>query len=235
MEKFKVIYLRSCKEIEGGVTEEKNIRQKVDNKGELVVREIEKEEKVAKKSINEKLPMKKDNLLMYQPPLPYPQRFLMKKLDELFSKFLEIFKKININIPFVDALEQMPNYVKIMKEVLLKKRKFEDYKTLKVTKECRAILQKKVATKAKKSSINLTTLSVFKNLVLGVVRPTTITLQLVDRSFTYPRGVIEDVLVKVDKFVFPVNFFVLDMEEDHEIPLILGRPLLATGGALIYV
>ena len=61
------------------------------------------------------------------------------------------------------------------------------------------------------------------------------TLQLADRSIKYPYGVIEDVLVKVDKFYFPVDFTILDIDEDKEIPLILGRPFLATGGALIDV
>ncbi|KAL8473391.1 hypothetical protein ACS0TY_030285 [Phlomoides rotata] len=60
-------------------------------------------------------------------------------------------------------------------------------------------------------------------------------LQLADRTVTYPRGIVEDVLVKVDKFIFPVDFFVLDMVEDKAIPLILGRPFLATGGAMINV
>ncbi|XP_073038128.1 uncharacterized protein [Primulina eburnea] len=74
-----------------------------------------------------------------------------------------------------------------------------------------------------------------KLLKIGEVKPTTISLQLADRSIKYPRGVVEDVLVKVDKFIFPVDFVVLDMEEDREIPLILGRPFLATGKALIDV
>ena len=65
------------------------------------------------------------------------------------------------------------------------------------------------------------------------MKQTTISLQLADRSIKYPRGIIEDVLVKVDKFIFPVDFVVLDMEEDQEVPLILGRPFLATGRALI--
>ncbi|XP_062113993.1 uncharacterized protein LOC133825005 [Humulus lupulus] len=76
---------------------------------------------------------------------------------------------------------------------------------------------------------------VFKKLGLGEVKPTTIILQLIDSSFAYPRGVIEDILVKVNKFVFPADFVVLDMEEDNEIPLILGRPFLAIGGTLIVV
>ena len=78
-------------------------------------------------------------------------------------------------------------------------------------------------------------LSIFKRLGLGEAHPTTITLQLADRSLKHPRGVIEDVLVKVDKFIFPANFIVLDMEEDKEIPIILGRPFLATGRAMIDV
>ena len=60
-------------------------------------------------------------------------------------------------------------------------------------------------------------------------------MQLANRSIKYPRGIIEDVLVKVDKFIFFADFVVLDMEEDEEIPLILGQPFLATGRALIDV
>ena len=58
---------------------------------------------------------------------------------------------------------------------------------------------------------------------------------MVDLSLTFPKGIIEDVLVKVDKFIFPIDFVVLDMEEDEKPPLILGRPFLATSQALIDV
>ena len=78
-------------------------------------------------------------------------------------------------------------------------------------------------------------LSIFRQLGLGEARPPTVTLQPADRSLKHPRGVIEDVLVKVDKFIFPVDFIVLDMEEDREIPIILGRPFLATRRAMIDV
>ncbi|XP_075515708.1 uncharacterized protein LOC142550519 [Primulina tabacum] len=74
-----------------------------------------------------------------------------------------------------------------------------------------------------------------RDLELGEVKPTTITLQLADRSLTYPRGIVEDVLVKVDKFIFPADFVILDMEEDQDAPLIFERPFLATGRALIDV
>ena len=78
-------------------------------------------------------------------------------------------------------------------------------------------------------------LSIFRRLGLGEARPTTVTLQLADRSLKHPKGVIKDVLVKVDKFIFPADFIVLDMEEDKEIPIILGRPFLTTGRAMIDV
>ena len=64
------------------------------------------------------------------------------------------------------------------------------------------------------------------------MKPTSISLQMVDHSFTFPRGIIEDVLVTVDKFIFPVDFVVLDMEEDREMLLILGQPFLAIDKAL---
>ena len=77
--------------------------------------------------------------------------------------------------------------------------------------------------------------SIFKKLKLGEANPTTITLQLADRSLTHLCGIIEDVLVKVDKFIFPTDFIILDMQEDKEVPIILGRPFLATRRVMIDV
>ena len=85
------------------------------------------------------------------------------------------------------------------------------------------------------ASINLTPLSAFRKLGLGEPKATIVFLQLPDRSIKYHRGMIKDVLVKVDKFIFPTDFIVLDMIEDREIPIILGRPFLATGRTLIDV
>ncbi|XP_073017787.1 uncharacterized protein [Primulina eburnea] len=123
----------------------------------------------------------------------------------------------------VEALAQMPSYAKFLKDILSNKRKLVDFETVKLSEECSAILQNKLPPKAK------------DQLGIGEVKHTTISLQLAERSIKYPRGVVEDVLVKVDKFIFPVDFVVLDMEEDREIPLIIGRPFLATGKALIDV
>ena len=66
-------------------------------------------------------------------------------------------------------------------------------------------------------------LSILQKLGLKEPTPSNVTLQLADKSIAYPKGVLEDVLVKVDKFIFPVDFVVLDMKEDQHVPLILGR------------
>ena len=79
-------------------------------------------------------------------------------------------------------------------------------------------------------------LTIFKKLGLGEAKTTIVMLQLVDRSLKHPRGIIEDVLVKVDKFIFTADFIVLDMEEEKEVLIILSmRPFLAMGRALIDV
>ena len=132
-------------------------------------------------------------------PISYPQRLKNSKLDKKFTKFLEVFKKLHINISFSHALEQMPSYVKFMKEILSKKRRLSDFETVNLTEECSAILQQKLPQKLKDpdsftipctignsifekalcdlgASINLMPLSIFKLLGLGEAGPTTVTL-----------------------------------------------------------
>ena len=161
----------------------------------------------------------------------------------------------------------MPNYVKFMKDILSRKRRLSNFETVNLTKEFIAILQKKLPLKLKDpgsftipckignsiferalcelgASINLIPLSILRRLGLGEARPTTVTLELADRSLKHLRGergggggggVIEDVLAKVDKFIFQTDFIVLDMEEDKEIPIILGKPFLTIDRAMIDV
>ena len=66
-------------------------------------------------------------------PIPYPQRLKKNKLDKQFTKFMEVFKKLHINIPFADVLEQMPSYVKFMKDILSQKRRLSDFETVNLT------------------------------------------------------------------------------------------------------
>ena len=87
------------------------------------------------------------------------------------------------------------------------------------------------------ASVNLLPYSVYKQLGLGELKPTTITLSLADRSVKIPKGIVEDVLVKVDKFYYPMDFVVLDTElvatGASYVPIILERPFLATSNAII--
>ncbi|XP_052188814.1 uncharacterized protein LOC127799091 [Diospyros lotus] len=119
----------------------------------------------------------------YVPPIIFPQRLKQNKVDKQFEKFLEVFKQLRINIPFANALAQILAYVKFLKEIMSNKRKLKDYKTIALTIEC--------------ASISLMPLSVCRKFGLKEIQPTTISLQLADRSVKYPSGILENVLVKV--------------------------------------
>ncbi|XP_057444162.1 uncharacterized protein LOC130736342 [Lotus japonicus] len=153
----------------------------------------------------------------------------------------------------------MPTYAKFMKDIVSgRKRLSEVNERIMMTEECSAIVQRKLPQKLKDpgsftipvdiegllgakalcdlgASINLMPLSMFKKLNMGEATPTLMSLQLADRSIKHPYGTAEDVLVRVDKFIFYVDFVILDIEEDSRVPLILGRPFLATGNAKINV
>ena len=77
------------------------------------------------------------------------------------------------------------------------------------------------------------TLSIYKKLGLDDPKPTTMRLLMADRTMKRPIGILHDVLVKVESFIFPADFVILDCEVDFEVPIILGRPFLATGRALV--
>src|SRR5438270_40518 len=83
------------------------------------------------------------------------------------------------------------------------------------------------------ASVNLMPYSLFVKLGIGGMKNTTISLQLADRSIVYPRGVIEDVLIKVEHFIYPVDFVILDMQEDRNVPLILKRSFLRKARTII--
>ncbi|XP_019172806.1 PREDICTED: uncharacterized protein LOC109168221 [Ipomoea nil] len=85
------------------------------------------------------------------------------------------------------------------------------------------------------ASINLMLYGLYKKLYLGTLKLTRICIQLADRSAQYPRGIVEDVLVRVDKFIFPIDFLILDIDPDAKVPFILGRPFIDTSRALIDV
>ncbi|XP_057990548.1 uncharacterized protein LOC131172933 [Hevea brasiliensis] len=118
----------------------------------------------------------------------------------------------------------MPSYVKFLKEILLKKRKLEDYDTIALMEECRAILQNNLPQKLKDPGsysipCHIGNMNIDKALCdLGLnvreLKPTTISLQLADKSIKYLIGILENIPVKVGKLFIPIDFVVLEMEED---------------------
>ncbi|KAK9008896.1 hypothetical protein V6N11_080373 [Hibiscus sabdariffa] len=159
-----------------------------------------------------------------RPPPPFPQRLKKHKADNQFKKFVDMIDQLHIDVPFLEAIDQMPTYAKFLKDIITKKRKIESFII-----PC-SIGDNYVgkALCALGSSVNLMPKSFFMKLGMGIARPTTVILQLVDRSHVRPEGKVEDLLVKVGKFVFRADFLILDCEVDHKAPIILGQPFLAT-------
>ncbi|XP_019239760.1 PREDICTED: uncharacterized protein LOC109219742 [Nicotiana attenuata] len=153
------------------------------------------------------------------PALPFPQKLYREKLDKQFERYLDMLRQVNVNFSFTEVLSQMPAYAKFLKEILTKKRKIEETSVVKLTG----------------ASINLMSLSIYRKLEkeIGEIRSVPISLQLANQTTITPEGIVEDVLVWVDKFVFPVDFIVVNMEENKEVPLILGIPFLATDRAIL--
>jgi len=152
----------------------------------------------------------------------------------------------------------MPTYARFLKELLNKKRKFPEEERVELEVRCSAIIQKAIPQKSCDLgsftlpitvgnlyvgnalldlgvSINLIPLSMLKRIGEVEVRPTRMTLQLAGRSIKRPYDIVEDLLVKVDKFLFPIDFVVMDIEEDVDVPLILGGPFMKTTKVIIDV
>jgi hypothetical protein len=215
------------------------------------VRPVPNEADKQKKKVTEKPPP-------YRPPVPFPQRLAETRLNEQFFKFIEVMKQLHITIPFTEALTQMPTYAKFLKDILSNKRSLGGHETVKLTEQCSAILRSELPPKLEDpgkfsipctigkatirralcdlgASVSLMPRTIFERLGVGELRPTRMTLQLADSSVRLPLGIVEDVPVQVGKFYVPGDFVVMEMEEDKEVPIILGRPFLRTAGALIDV
>ncbi|XP_074314796.1 uncharacterized protein LOC141650910 [Silene latifolia] len=170
---------------------------------------------------------------------------------------MDMMKGINITMPFIDVIKEIPSYGKFLKELISKKNAMQP-STVNLSKECSSILMNDVLQKLEDpgsfsipckigtvhieralcdlgASISLMTLKIFKKLRDYELFPTRVSLQLADRSVRYPISLVEDVPLKVGKLEFPCDFYVMDIPEDSNIPIILGHACLATGGALIDV
>nr|GEU80482.1 reverse transcriptase domain-containing protein [Tanacetum cinerariifolium] len=155
-----------------------------------------------------------------KPDIPYPSRLNDQKLREKamnqMEKFFQIFQDLHFDISFADALLLMPKFTSMIKSLLANEDKMD---------VCQALADLG-------ASINLMPLFIWKKLSLPELTPISMTLELADQSITRPKGVAEDVFVKVGKFHFLADFVVVDFEVDPRVPLILGRSFLRIGRAL---
>ncbi|GJT19838.1 reverse transcriptase domain-containing protein [Tanacetum coccineum] len=179
-------------------------------------------------------------------------------MEALYKKFHDMIRAVRINIPLVNVLAGMPNYVKFLKELVSNKHKLEQISFAFPSHESFAIIQNKVSPKLEDprsflipytfgktfscnaltdlgASINLMPYSLYAKLSLETLKPTKMSVRLTYRSFQYPIGIAKNMLVEVGKFTFPVDFVILKMKEDSKVPLILGRPFLHTANVVICV
>ncbi|KAM1569366.1 hypothetical protein ACFX10_034490 [Malus domestica] len=193
--------------------------------------------------------------------VPFPGRFRQSKKEEAEKDILETFRKVQVNIPLLDAIKQVPRYAKFLKELCTTRRRISNKEVVQVSENVSAVLQRKLPPKCKDpgsftipcvisntkfeqcmldlgASINVMPYSIYASMNLGELKNDGVIIQLADRSNAYPKGVLEDVLVQVGNLIFPADFYVLDMEDSPHstpLPILLGRPFMKTASTKIDV
>ncbi|KAK9922612.1 hypothetical protein M0R45_031069 [Rubus argutus] len=185
-----------------------------------------------------------------------------RKKKGVMAEVFDIFTKADVNLPLLDLISRVPTYAEFVRNLCVHKRKLPTNGEVVLKEEASAIIQRRASpdvhdptsfvvgcTIGEKffdgtlmdmgTSINIMPLATFRKLAIGSLQPTSMSVQLADKTFRMPLGIVEDVLIRVDKFILPADFVILDMDEDPKVesglPIILGRPFLAIAGAKINV
>ncbi|KAK4721490.1 hypothetical protein R3W88_011723 [Solanum pinnatisectum] len=236
-ERGQAIVTRSGKMTKGNVMEDEDPRVREESQGieEQELPSLQNLAKEPQEDVDQHVQVPKVTHPLPKIPPPFPQRLKRKNKDQKFKRILSVFKNLSINLPLVKALLEMPGYAKFMKELVTKKRSLE-HETIEVPHSYSAIMTNKSIRKREDPGAFIIpcTIGMLKfakalcNLGASInLMPYAIYKQLV--------GILYDILVKVDRFIFPVDFVILDCDIDADIPIILGRPFLATRRALVDV
>ncbi|XP_026378815.1 uncharacterized protein LOC113273285 [Papaver somniferum] len=243
-ESVNAISLRSGKQVE-----QPNQQDKVHE--ELVE---DKEETTPKDDPKEPVPT-------FTTPPPFPSRFANSKKELEYKDIWDILKEVQVNIPLIEAIQQIPRCAKFLKELSMKNKRLKGNEVMNVGENSSAFILKKLPPKLKDpgsftipctigktrftralldlgASVNVMPSSIYDSLNLGPLKETGVVLELANRSNVYPNGIVENVLVQVNELVFPADFYVLDMNDENSpkyTPLLLGRPFLSTAGTKIDV
>ncbi|CAN6566365.1 unnamed protein product [Malus baccata var. baccata] len=195
------------------------------------------------------------------PNVPFPRRFIQSKKEEAKKDILDTFRKVQVNIPLLDAIKQVPRYAKFLKELCTTGKRISNKEVVKVSENVSTVLQRKLPPKCKDpssftipcvigntrfehamldlgASINVMPYFIYASMNLGELKNDGVIIQLADRSNAYPKGVLEDVLVPVNHLIFPADFYVLEMEDSSHsssLPILLGQPFMKTTRTKIYV
>jgi hypothetical protein len=189
----------------------------------------------------------------YVPPhryAPFPSRLKEDpRTERQFSKLIEILRQLHVNLPFTEVVTQMPIYAKFFKDILTNRHNLEEVQVVsmidlskklydpgKFSIPCAIVnMEFKHALCDLGASVSLMPKSIFDKIGVGELKPTRISLQMADQSVKLPIGVVEDMPVRIGRYFVPIDFVIVEMEEDTHSPLLLGRPFLNTAKAIIDV
>ncbi|XP_042008934.1 uncharacterized protein LOC121757457 [Salvia splendens] len=259
-EQCKAVVLRSGRELDStpsmdGQESELSERILAEKKGKQKVEMGSKGQLTTSPALD---PKSKFNFPDHIPPPPYPpKRKKRAPKEKSFEWMMNVIRKVNVDVSLVDLFTNFPKFSKFFKDMMANKEKLQDEGIVALSMNCSQLISGMMPMKKRDpescvipceigntiftkclldqgSGISLMALKTARAIGLeNRMEPIDIALQLADHSIVKPNGIVEDVLVKVDKFVIPVDFIVLDMPEDKEVPILFGRPFLATGDVLL--
>ncbi|GKB48639.1 retrovirus-related pol polyprotein from transposon TNT 1-94 [Tanacetum coccineum] len=192
----------------------------------------------------------------YVPPIPFPNRLKQHAKEALVYKTMESLRKIRINRPLLKEIRQTNNYPKFMKELMANEQLTKEDDEVSINPRCSALLQNQLPPKENDprsfilpcsigrldfnnaladlgASISIMPFFMFKRLGIGKLEPINMVIEMADSTKCIPKGIVKNLFLKFDKFILLIDFVILDIIEDFRMPVILGRPLLATAHAKI--
>ncbi|XP_023748839.1 uncharacterized protein LOC111897104 [Lactuca sativa] len=197
-----------------------------------------------------------DSVPAYHPHLQFPSRANISPLEREHLDFIKKVNGIPINTPFIESLSNVPDYTKFIQDLMDNRQQLKRNSKVILSEQSSKVVLGELpknmgdpgrltlpceygnnlqtyALADSGAGINLMPFSFYKKLNTPKLKATRMTIHMANHSVTQPRGITECILVKIGNFVFPIDFVVMHMKEDANVPIILGRPLLNIVGAVV--
>ncbi|CAN6679705.1 unnamed protein product [Malus baccata var. baccata] len=263
-ESAKAITLRSGKELgnhqkpsKHGLNEDEKLLQEEEQEARATAKEdqpLPQPPKASKPSQTIKVSPNSSSSSSIPLNVPLHSRFRQSKKEENEKDILETFRKVQVNIPLLDAIKQVPKYAKFLKKLCTTRKRISNKEVVQVSENVSVVLQRKLPPKCKDlgsftipcvigntkfehamldlgASINVMPYSIYASMNLGELKNDGVIIQLADHSNAYSKRVLEDVLVQVNNLIFPADFYMLNMEDlahSTSLPILLRRPFMKT-------